>query len=155
MQEYADSAVLMLSDGTRFDGHSFGSRGEISGEVVFNTAMTGYQEILTDPSYSGQMVTLTYPLVGNYGVNAMDSQSGKIHPSSLIIRELSGISSNHRSDNDLGSYLAASGVVGIEGIDTRELVLRIRDAGAMNGIISTEDFDSSSLMRKVSVNNYI
>jgi carbamoyl-phosphate synthase small subunit len=150
MNEQTISAVLMLSDGTRFEGYSFGSRGEISAEVVFNTAMTGYQEILTDPSYSGQMVTLTYPLIGNYGVNSQDSQSERVHPSALIIRELSGISSNFRSDNDLGNYLAEFGVVGIQGIDTRELVLRIRNEGAMNGIISTEDFDSESLLEKVS-----
>ncbi len=138
----------MLADGTRFDGRGFGAGGEVGGEVVFNTAMTGYQEILTDPSYSGQLVTLTYPLIGNYGSTPEDDQSPRIHSTALIIKELSGIESNHRSDKQLGDYLADAGVLGLDGIDTRELVLRLRTAGAMNGVISTADLDSASLLAK-------
>lgn len=141
-------AVLMLADGTRFDGFSIGAQGETGGEVVFNTSMTGYQEILTDPSYAGQIMTLTYPLIGNYGVNDADTQSGRIQTAGLIIREMSGLVSNHYSEQSLQDYLAEAGVVGIEGIDTRALVLKLRTAGAMNGIISSVDFDDASLQAK-------
>jgi carbamoyl-phosphate synthase small subunit len=142
-------AVLMLADGTRFDGWSFGAQGEIAAEVVFNTSMTGYQEILTDPSYTGQIVTLTYPLIGNYGIASEDGQSAKIQSAALIVRELAGIDSNFRSRKSLHDYLAEAGVIGLEGIDTRELVLKLRSVGAMNGIISTTDFDSEWLLSKV------
>ena len=139
----------MLADGTRFDGWSFGAQGEIAAEVVFNTSMTGYQEILTDPSYTGQIVTLTYPLIGNYGIAPSDGQSDKIQSAALIVRELAGLSSNYRSEHTLHDYLVAAGVIGLEGIDTRELVLKLRSAGAMTGIISTTDFDSEWLLSKV------
>ncbi|HOE96716.1 MAG TPA: glutamine-hydrolyzing carbamoyl-phosphate synthase small subunit [Candidatus Sumerlaeota bacterium] len=141
-------AVLMLADGTRFDGRAFGAQGESSGEVVFNTAMTGYQEILTDPSYRGQMVTLTYPLIGNYGTTSFDEQSDRIQAAALIIKELSGVESNFRSQERIETYLSEAGVIGIEGIDTRELVLKLRTAGAMNGVLSTTDFDDDSLLAK-------
>jgi carbamoyl-phosphate synthase small subunit len=139
----------MLEDGARFDGHGFGAGGEIAAEVVFNTAMTGYQEILTDPSYAGQIVTLTYPLIGNYGTSDADEQSGAIQSAALIIKELAGVDSNFRSERQLHQYLERSGVIGLEGIDTRELVLKLRTAGAMNGVLSTTDFDSESLLAKV------
>jgi carbamoyl-phosphate synthase small subunit len=139
----------MLEDGTRFDGCGFGATGEIAAEVVFNTAMTGYQEILTDPSYAGQIVTLTYPLIGNYGTTDEDDQSANIQSAALIIKELAGVHSNHRSQLELHRYLERAGVIGMEGIDTRELVLKTRTAGAMNGILSTEDFDGASLLAKV------
>ncbi|MEN6624883.1 MAG: glutamine-hydrolyzing carbamoyl-phosphate synthase small subunit [Candidatus Sumerlaeia bacterium] len=142
-------AVLMLEDGTRFDGRSFGATGEIAAEVVFNTSMTGYQEILTDPSYAGQIVTLTYPLIGNYGTTIEDDQSGRVQTAALIVRELSGIESNFRATRELHDYMARQNIIGLEGIDTRELVLKLRTAGAMNGIISTGDFDSASLLTKV------
>ncbi len=142
-------AILMLEDGTFFEGRSFGATGEVAAEVVFNTAMTGYQEILTDPSYTGQIVTLTYPLIGNYGTVAADDQSERIQAAGLIVRELSSIDSNFRSTGQLHDYMARAGVVGIEGIDTRELVLRLRQCGVMNGIISSVDFDHASLLAKV------
>jgi carbamoyl-phosphate synthase small subunit len=110
--------------------------------------MTGYQEIVTDPSYSGQIVTLTYPLIGNYGTTREDNQSGKVQAAALIIKELSGIRSNFRSDEALSEYLAEAKVMGLDGIDTRELVLKLRSAGAMNGVLSTVDFDDASLLAK-------
>lgn len=149
MPQSRPNAVLMLEDGTRFDGCAFGARGEVTAEVVFNTAMTGYQEILTDPSYNGQIVTLTYPLIGNYGITAEDEQSGGVKAAGLIIKELSAITSNYRAQDDLEQYLTAAGVVGIDAIDTRELVLKLRTTGAMNGVLSTTDFDSASLLAKV------
>jgi carbamoyl-phosphate synthase small subunit len=149
MDESQPQAVLMLEDGTRFDGRAFGARGEIAAEVVFNTAMTGYQEILTDPSYAGQIVTLTYPLIGNYGTTGQDDQSERVCAAGLIVRELARIESNWRSTAHLAAYMERAGRIGLEGIDTRELVLRIRTEGAMNGIISTEDFDDDSLLAKV------
>lgn len=149
MPEKRLPAVLMLEDGSRFDGYSIGARGEVTAEVVFNTAMTGYQEILTDPSYTGQMVTMTYPLIGNYGTSAEDAQSDGIKASGLIVKELAGRESNFRSQTCLEDYLQASGVIGLEGIDTRGLVLKLRSKGAMNGIFSTEDFDDASLLAKL------
>ena len=142
-------AVLYLKSGMRFDGFSFGAAGETTAEVVFNTSMTGYQEIMTDPSYAGQMVTLTYPLIGNYGTRAMDQQADGPKAMALIVREVSGIESNFASEQPLGAYLEENGILGLEGIDTRSLVLHLRDAGAMNGILSTEDFDGDSLQAKV------
>jgi carbamoyl-phosphate synthase small subunit len=139
----------MLADGTRFDGRGYGASGEIAAEVVFNTAMTGYQEILTDPSYAGQIVTLTYPLIGNYGTTDADGQSARAQSAGLIVKELSGIKSNYRTDQELDAYLKRFGIIGLEGIDTRELVLKLRSGGAINGILSTEDFDSTSLLAKV------
>ena len=141
-------AKLVLEDGTVYPGHGFGTPGERFGEVVFNTSMMGYQEILTDPSYKGQIVTMTYPLIGNYGVNREDVESRKIFLEGFVVKELSRIASNFRAEQDLSGYLAENGIVGIEGIDTRALTRHIRLAGAMKGVISTEDLDDGSLTRK-------
>ena len=141
-------AKLVLEDGTVYPGHGFGAPGERFGEVVFNTSMMGYQEILTDPSYKGQIVTMTYPLIGNYGVNREDVESRKIFLEGFVVKELSRIASNFRAEQDLSGYLAENGIVGIEGIDTRALTRHIRLAGAMKGVISTEDLDDGSLTRK-------
>ena len=142
------TAKLALEDGTVFTGESFGSAGEISGEVVFNTSMTGYQEILTDPSYCGQIVTMTYPEIGNYGVNSDDVESGKPQLSGFIVRENSRIASNFRSTGTLSDYLKEHNIIGLAGIDTRALVRRIRTQGALKGILSTEDLDDASLVEK-------
>jgi carbamoyl-phosphate synthase small subunit len=142
------TAKLALEDGTVFTGESFGSAGEIDGEVVFNTSMTGYQEILTDPSYCGQIVTMTYPEIGNYGINSDDVESGKPQLSGFIVRENSRIASNFRSDATLSSYLKEHKIIALTGIDTRALVRRIRTQGAMKGILSTEDLDDASLVEK-------
>jgi carbamoyl-phosphate synthase small subunit len=144
-----EKATLLLEDGTRFDGRSFGWPGEICAEVVFNTAMTGYQEIATDPSYCGQMVTMTYPLIGNYGVNRRDVESARVCVAAMIVKEIAGRASNWRRDQTIEEYFAANRVMGLEGIDTRELVRHIRVRGAMRGILSTEDADAESLLRKV------
>jgi carbamoyl-phosphate synthase small subunit len=141
-------AKLALEDGTVYTGIAFGARGEVDGEVVFNTSMTGYQEILTDPSYRGQIVTMTYPQIGNYGVNAEDVESHKPHLAGFIVRERSRIASNFRSQGQLGDYLAQHGIVGLAGIDTRALVRRIRNLGAMKGVLSTDDPDDASLVAK-------
>ncbi len=141
-------AKLALEDGTVYTGRAFGAPGEKAGEVVFNTSMTGYQEILTDPSYRGQIVTMTYPLIGNYGTTEFDAESARIQVEGFVVRELTRVPSNYRSDRDLDSYLRASGVTGIEGVDTRALVRRIRIRGAMTGILSTTDLDDLSLVRK-------
>ncbi len=141
-------AKLALEDGTVFTGKSFGANGEVDGEVCFNTSMTGYQEILTDPSYRGQIVTMTYPEIGNYGVNAEDVESHKPHLAGFIVREQSRRASNFRADGQLHEYLARYGIVGMEGIDTRALVRRIRIRGAMKGILSTIDFDDARLVAK-------
>jgi carbamoyl-phosphate synthase small subunit len=141
-------AILALEDGTIFEGESFGATGERTGEVVFNTSMTGYQEILTDPSYKGQIVAMTYPLIGNYGVNMEDFESEKPHLSGFVVREASRIVSNWRSDMSLDDFLKKHKIIGIEGIDTRALTLHIRSAGAMKGIISTKDLDPKSLTKK-------
>ena len=143
-----DIAKLALEDGTVFEGRAFGARGEVDGEVVFNTSMTGYQEILTDPSYHGQIVAMTYPLIGNYGVSAADAESGRPWVRAFVVRELSGRASNFRSDGSLADYLAEHGVVGIEGIDTRALVRLTRSRGALKGIVSTTDLDDGSLVAK-------
>src|SRR5512134_2183106 len=141
-------AKLALEDGTVFTGTSFGAEGEVDGEVCFNTSMTGYQEILTDPSYRGQIVTMTYPEIGNYGVNAIDVESQKPQVAGFIVRENSRIVSNFRSDSNLHDYLARHGIVGMSGIDTRALVRRIRNKGALKGVLSTLDGDDASLVRK-------
>ncbi|OQY20632.1 MAG: carbamoyl phosphate synthase small subunit [Desulfobacteraceae bacterium 4572_35.1] len=141
-------AILALADGRVFSGKSIGAIGETSGEVVFNTSMTGYQEILTDPSYCGEIVTMTYPLIGNYGVNSEDVESQRPHLSGFIVKECSKYPSNWRSEMTLDAYLKQHGVVGIQGLDTRALVKHIRDHGAQTGIISTEDLDCDSLVRK-------
>lgn len=139
----------MLEDGVWFEGTAFGASGEVIGEVVFNTSMTGYQEILTDPSYCGQMVTMTYPLIGNYGTNDGDEESPRPQVTALIIKELSSVYSNWRSERSLDTYLRDAGIMGLTDIDTRALVLHIRNTGAMNGIISSTDLDLDSLRRKV------
>jgi carbamoyl-phosphate synthase small subunit len=142
------TAKLALEDGTVFTGRAFGAAGETTGEVVFNTSMTGYQEILTDPSYKGQIVTMTYPLIGNYGTTAEDRESSVPHVAGFIVRENARTPSNFRSDSDLTGYLAKHGIVGIEGIDTRSLVRRLRVRGAMMGVLSATDLDSASLVAK-------
>jgi carbamoyl-phosphate synthase small subunit len=142
-------AKLALANGVVYSGEAFGAEGEVDGEVVFNTSMTGYQEILTDPSYTGQIVTMTYPLIGNYGVNAEDVESRGLFLKGFIVRELCEVPSNYRSDESLDNYLRRNHVVGIQGIDTRSLVRQIRTQGAMKGVISTVDLDDASLLRKV------
>ena len=141
-------ALLVLEDGRYFEGTSFGARGERSGEVVFNTSMTGYQEILTDPSYKGQIVTMTYPLIGNYGINEDDFESAKPHVEGFVVRECCRYPSNWRSQKPLAEFLAENDVVGIEGVDTRALTRHIREAGAMKAVLSTEDLDVESLVAK-------
>jgi carbamoyl-phosphate synthase small subunit len=141
-------AKLALADGTVFTGRSFGAAGETFGEVVFNTSMTGYQEVLTDPSYKGQIVTMTYPLIGNYGTNAEDLESQRPQVEGFIVRELTLIPSNFRSSSSLEAYLADHKVLGIEGLDTRALVRRLRVRGAMTGVLSTTDLDDASLVHK-------
>lgn len=130
--------ILALEDGTVFTGRAFGARGTRTGEVVFNTAMTGYQEILTDPSYYGQIVTMTYPHIGNYGVNAEDVESVRPHVGGFVVRELAARASNHRSTRSLEDYLAEQAIIGIEGIDTRALTRKLRVDGAMRGVLTTE-----------------
>jgi carbamoyl-phosphate synthase small subunit len=141
-------AVLALEDGLVFRGRSFGADGEAFGEVVFNTSMTGYQEILTDPSYKGQMVCMTYPLIGNYGVNKEDVESTRPFVEGFIVKEVSRIYSNWRASESLGSYLKKNKIVGIEGIDTRKLTKHLREHGAKKGVISTLDLDEKSLVAK-------
>jgi len=143
-----DIAKLALEDGTVFAGRAFGARGEVDGEVVFNTSMTGYQEILTDPSYHGQIVAMTYPMIGNYGVNVEDAESARPWVRAFVVRELSRLASNHRSGGTLDDYLAEHGVIGIEGIDTRALVRRTRERGALKGIVSTTDLDDARLVAR-------
>jgi carbamoyl-phosphate synthase small subunit len=142
-------ALLALEDGTWFAGRSFGATGETFGEVVFNTAMSGYQEVLTDPSYAAQIVVMTQPHQGNYGVNGDDPESGRVWVAGFVVREAARRSSSWRAERTLRDYLAESAVVGIEGIDTRALTLHIREAGAMRAGISTEDLDPASLVRRV------
>ena len=141
-------ALLALEDGALFPGRAVGADGEATGEVVFNTAMTGYQEILTDPSYSGQLVCLTYPLIGNYGVNEDDPESRQPWTRGLIVRELATRHSNWRATGDLGSYLKKHGIVGIDEVDTRALTRHLRLHGAKTGVISTVDLEPGSLVRK-------
>lgn len=140
------TAKLALENGMVFTGQSFGGVGESLGEVVFNTSMTGYQEILTDPSYHGQIVTMTYPLIGNYGINDEDKESERPRLAGFIIRELTRRPSNYRHTKTLDDYLAQNGVIGIQGIDTRSLVLAVRSHGAMKGILSTIDLDDRQLV---------
>ncbi len=142
------TAKLALADGTVYTGPAFGAEGETYGEVVFNTSMTGYQEILTDPSYCGQIVTMTYPLIGNYGVNLEDRESSGIALRGFVIRELCKRPSNYRSTQSLADYLTDASIIGLQGIDTRALVRRIRVYGAMTGVLSTIDSDDASLIAK-------
>lgn len=140
--------ILALEDGTIFEGSCFGAKGETCGEVVFNTSMAGYQEILTDPSYKGQIVTMTYPLIGNYGTNIEDVESRRPFVEGFVVREYSTIASNWRSEKSLDDYLKQYKIIGIEGIDTRALTRHIRLEGAMKAVISTEDMNSESLIEK-------
>jgi carbamoyl-phosphate synthase small subunit len=141
-------AKLALEDGTVYTGRAFGAIGEKVGEVVFNTSLTGYQEVLTDPSYKGQIVTMTYPLIGNYGTTAEDAESITVQVEGFVVRELTRVPSNYRSHRDLDTYLKGSGVIGIEGIDTRALVRHLRIRGSMGGCLSAIDFDDASLVAK-------
>jgi carbamoyl-phosphate synthase small subunit len=136
-QHEAMKAILALEDGSVFHGEGFGAPASACGEVCFNTSMTGYQEILTDPSYKGQIVCMTYPLIGNYGVNSVDVESWRPHVSGFVIRELSPLVSNWRADSSLEAYLEKNGIPGIQGIDTRALTKKLRVRGALNGFIST------------------
>ncbi|ADC89483.1 carbamoyl-phosphate synthase, small subunit [Thermocrinis albus DSM 14484] len=141
-------AILALEDGTYFVGYSFGAEGETTGEVVFNTSMTGYQEVLTDPSYRGQIVVMTYTQMGNYGINDEDLESDRVQVNGFVVKELSGVYSNWRAKKSLDQYLKEHGVVGIWGIDTRALVKRIRERGTVKGVISSVDLDPKSLVQK-------
>ena len=142
------AAKLALEDGTVLTGKSFGARGESLGEAVFNTSLTGYQEVFTDASYNGQMVVMTNPLIGNYGVNREDEESSRPFVRGVIVREISRCSSNFRSREDLGQYLERHGVVGISSIDTRAVTRLLRVTGSMKGVISSEDLDDRSLVAK-------
>ncbi|MGI9018852.1 MAG: glutamine-hydrolyzing carbamoyl-phosphate synthase small subunit [Euzebya sp.] len=144
-----NGACLVLEDGTVFRGRGFGAVGTTFGEIVFNTAMTGYQEILTDPSYHQQIVTMTYPHIGNYGVTPLDAESSRVQVAGLVVREVSRIYSNHRAVGSLPQHLQDAGVIGISEIDTRHLVRHIRNCGAMRAGISTEIHDADELQRRV------
>ncbi len=141
-------AYLALEDGMFFEGEGFGALGESTGEIVFNTSLSGYQEILTDPSYKGQIVTMTYPHIGNYGINEDDEES--LHPwvEGFIVKEVSPIVSNYRSTCSLDEYLKKHNKIGIQGIDTRKLVKHLRDKGAKKGILSTVESDKDKLVQK-------
>jgi carbamoyl-phosphate synthase small subunit len=141
-------ALLALEDGRSFRGRSWAAQGEVCGEMVFNTSITGYQEVLTDPSYAGQIVCMTYPLIGNYGVNNDDAESARPWVEGFVVREASRITSNWRAEESLHDYLKRWKVVAIEGIDTRALVRHIRDKGAMRACLSTIDLDDHSLVEK-------
>ena len=141
-------AILALEDGSIFHGKGFGAKASAAGEVCFNTSMTGYQEILTDPSYKAQIVTMTYPLIGNYGVNALDVESWRPHAAGFVIRELSPVVSNWRSDGSLEEYLEHHGIPGIQGVDTRALTKKLRVRGSMNGFISTEKISDEEAVRR-------
>ena len=141
-------ALIVLEDGTIFEGRSFTGHGEAVGEIVFNTSLSGYQEILTDPSYTGQIVTMTYPLIGNYGINPEDMESAAIHPMAFLIKEYNGFPSNYRSTMPLADFLQEYNILGVEGFDTRALVRHIRSKGAMKGIVSTRDLDPNSLVKR-------
>ena len=143
------SALLVLEDGSVFEGFAFAGSGETMGEVVFNTGMTGYQEVITDPSYKGQIVTMTYPLVGNYGINEEDMESAGIHLEGFIVKEYQPNPSNWRMRQSLKSFLEDQGKIGLEGIDTRALTRRLRLSGAMKGIISTKTKDIATLLEKI------
>jgi carbamoyl-phosphate synthase small subunit len=142
-------AAVVLEDGTVYEGHGFGAPGTVFGEIVFNTAMTGYQEVLTDPSYHGQMVTFTYPLIGNYGVNTTTSESGEIHSRAVIVREAHNLDRNCSAEGGWVDWLAANGVVGLSGIDTRALTRRIRSEGAMRACVLTGDFNREEILARV------
>ena len=146
-------AILALEDGRHFIGESFGATGEQSGEICFNTSMTGYQEILTDPSYRGQIVTMTYPHIGNYGVNSKDTESHTPHVRGFVIEELCEVPSNWRSEASLDSYLKDNNTIGIQGIDTRALTKHIREKGAMKAFLGTGEIDPSEAVEKAASSN--
>jgi carbamoyl-phosphate synthase small subunit len=141
-------ALLVLEDGRSFEGTAFGAEGEVFAEIVFNTSMTGYQEILTDPSYKGQMVVMTYPLIGNYGINDEDEESPQPQVAAFIVKELASLPSNWRKKESLENYLERFDIMGLEGLDTRALVLHIREKGAMRAGLSTETLDPDLLLEK-------
>ena len=145
---YGMKAILALEDGSVFYGTGFGARASACGEVCFNTSMTGYQEILTDPSYKGQIVTMTYPLIGNYGINEQDIESWRPHAAGFVIRELSPVVSNWRADCSLAEYLEKNGIPGIQGIDTRQLTKKLRERGALNGFITTENISADEAVKR-------
>src|SRR5712671_2764245 len=142
------TAKLALEDGAVFTGRHFGAPGTSEGEVVFNTSMTGYQEILTDPSYKGQIVTMTYPLIGNYGINRQDVESKRPHVAGFVIKELAPLHSNYRADTSLDEYLRENNIIGIQGIDTRALTRKLRISGAMRGVLSTTITSDEELVSK-------
>src|SRR5438874_158041 len=148
MNHNAKRAILALEDGRIFRGRSWAASTEACGEMVFNTSMTGYQEVLTDPSYAGQIVCMTYPLIGNYGVNSADAESARPWVEGFVVREASRVASNWRSEETLADYLVRWNIVAIEGIDTRALVRHIRDKGAMRACISAIDADENSIIEK-------
>ena len=141
-------ALLVLEDGTTFPCRTFAGSGEVAAEVCFNTAMTGYQEAITDPSYKGQMLAMTYPLIGNYGTNPEDVESRAVQVSAFLVKEYQEFPSNFRSTQSLGQYLEEAGVMGVEGLDTRALTRHLRIQGAMKGVLSTQDLDPASLQAK-------
>ena len=149
LSESAAAAVLVLADGTVLRGQAFGATGTVIGEVVFNTGMTGYQEVMTDPSYSGQLVTFTYPELGNTGVNGVDQEADRPHVRGVIARQLAPAASNWRSEGDLQQWLDRHGVVGIAGVDTRALVRHLREGGAVNGAISSDGTSPQKLLEQV------
>ena len=140
-------ALVALEDGTIFTGESFTGSGEAFGEIVFNTGMTGYQEILTDPSYKRQIVTMTYPLIGNYGINPEDMESDRVQPGAFLVKEYNAIPSNFRATTTLAAFLQQYAILGVEGIDTRALTRHIRQAGAMKGVVSTMTLDPQQLVK--------
>jgi len=142
------SCALVLEDGARFQGLSFGRKGDTTGEVVFNTALCGYQEVLTDPSYAGQIVTMTYPHIGNYGVSEKDMESSRAQVTGFVVREIAALDSSYRSEGSLEGWLDAQGIVGIAGIDTRALVRHLRTHGAKRGVISTAISDIDALVKR-------
>ncbi|MSU57527.1 MAG: carbamoyl-phosphate synthase small subunit [Pedosphaera sp.] len=141
-------AILALEDGSVFHGAGFGAKASACGEVCFNTSMTGYQEILTDPSYKGQIVTMTYPLIGNYGINSVDVESWRPHVAGFVVREVSPVVSNWRADQTLAEYLEGNGIPGIQGIDTRALTKKLRVRGALNGFITTENISEADAVKR-------
>src|SRR5260370_15162575 len=141
-------AILALEDGLVLRGEGFGALATACGEVCFNTSMTGYQEILTDPSYKGQIVTMTYPHIGNYGVNRQDVESWRPHVAGFVVRELSPVVSNWRAESSLDEYLQNNGIPGIQGIDTRALTKKLRERGALNAFISTENISNDEALRR-------
>src|SRR5204862_6889801 len=138
-------AILVLEDGRVFAGTAFGATGIAGGEACFNTSMTGYQEVLTDPSYRGQIVCMTYPLIGNYGTNAADAESDRLHPRAFVVREIAPLASSHLNEEDLPAHLARHGVLGLTGVDTRALTRHLRDRGALRGMVATGTRDREQL----------